>query len=787
MIGESSVQVPTNWKSNIDQVVAGYDTQPAKGLVHGFQKDAIQNGWGAKKYKTGKDWGIRFQLTQTIQGTFLTVEDFGTVGMTGPNMSMDQINNLSGDLDPDYRLARFSAMNYSGGNEGPGLFGRGKLLFSAASKDYHFYFETLTENEGYRANYKKLNGNMLNIGKKAFEGSEAREFIHQNTGLEPINKVGSRIIVVNPKDEIVDAINNGDFLRFIEETWWRIILKYDANITVEYKGEVKKAQVPPIYLDAIKEKKGWKAWTKTNFTVTGYHQVKRIQLFVSEHEIDEDLLGVFFYRKDMKIGEIDLEIPNKIQKKYFGFIEVDNNWENELTDNENLEHYGVKNKSKKCYQKLKITVNNEHKLFMEDLGLIKKKESEDQRLRQELSEISQGLDSFFNSMNIGNLGNSGLKKEPIEVSWAGLIFPSSSRNNIVYTGDYIKNIKFKIKNNTGSTKNIEYKLFVSYHNQEVLSIAKGARSIQGSSEETFGPFNDLLIDVPLVRFEKNIIILEVTYRNKKIVKQIPLYYDTTSVTTPRHNFVLKNLNITYPQPESKRVNTNDKLTNIVYTIENNTSEKAYIAFHLSTHNVEQSNELLQSIIITKDIVLDPFNKIEINCPDIYFDKERYESKMGNGKIEIRARISAAQDFLDYEMADELTKGSKITVYLNQDPDGIGSGTFSDFRSRIEEIGKKSDVDSENENLIFELYIKHPSYERVVDDEENRKEYLAEEMLKQMVRAQIEGGNYSILNLGEEQEKSQEEFEALSSVELMQKTLFVIDKLNFNRLKNKGVL
>jgi C1A family cysteine protease len=156
--------------------------------------------------------------------------------------------------------------------------------------------------------------------------------------------------------------------------------------------------------------------------------------------------------------------------------------------------------------------------------------------------------------------------------------------------------------------------------------------------------------------------------------------------------------------------------------------------------------------------------------------------MGKGKIEIRARISAAQDFLHYEMADELSKGSKITVYFNQDPDGIGS-TFSDFQSLTDENGKRSDIDNDADgNLIFNLYIKHPSYERVVDDEENRKEYLAEEMLKQMVRAHIAEGNYSILNFDEEHELSEEEFEALSGAELMQKIYFTIDKLQFNRLK-----
>ncbi|MCA1060291.1 hypothetical protein LCL96_15235 [Rossellomorea aquimaris] len=779
MIEDSAIQVPTNWRSNIDQVVAGYETEPAKGLVHGLQKDGLQNMWGAKNNRKGTNWGAKFQLIENDMGTFLAMEDWGTTGMTGPNIPMDQINRMSGDLHPDYKLARFSAMNYSGGNEGAGLFGRGKLLFSAASKDYNFFFETLTEEEGYRANYKMLEGNILNVGKVAYEGERAHSFIRDNTGIDPINRVGSRIIIANPKDEIVTAIKNGDFKKDIEETWWRIILKYNATILIEYNGMTEKAEVPSEYKDALEEKNGWKAWKKSSFMVPGYYEVKRIQLFVSESEISEELRGVSFYRRDMKIGKIDLDIPAKIQKKYFGFIEVDRDWEKELAENENLEHYGVKNKSKKCFQKIKFEVSNEHKAFMEELGLFKKQRSEDERLRQELTEISQGLDSFLNTMNIDAVGNRGTKKNKIELSWAGMDFPSNRDNKQLFTGDQIKNIKFKIKNNLGSTKKVQYKLNVLCQNREVKNIATSIKDIQGSTEETFGPF-DLLIDAPLVKFEKNILNLEVVCAGKQINKQIPLYYDLTPVTVSGHPFLVQNSSISFPHQESKRVNTNESLKDIKYTIENNTTDKAFIAFHLTTHNAEQSNELIESVYLNRDIVLNAFEKIEIKCPDILFLQDIYESKLDKGKVELRARISAAQDFSAYETAQELSKGSKISFYFNQDPEGSGS-TFSDFRSFADENGKRSDVNNLDGNWVFDLYIKHPAYERVMEDEENRKEYLAEEMLKQMVRAHIQEGNYSILNVdGNEQEDK--DFEELPPAELMQKIYFALDNLQFKRLK-----
>lgn len=777
----SSVQVPINWKSNIEQVVAGYETEPAKGLIHGFQKDSIQNSWGARATKKGKGWGTRFQLIENKLGTFLTIEDWGTTGMTGPNMSMSQINQLKGDLPADYKLARFSAMNYSGNNDGPGLFGRGKMLFSAVSKDYYFFFETLTKEEGYRANYKRLEGNNLKVGEIALEGDEARQLIIQNTGINPIERVGSRIIIVNPIRDLVKSIKDGSFLKAIEETWWRIIEKYDASIYVEFDGISQKAKTPSLYKEALAEKNGWKAWKKKGYQVPDYYKIKRIELFVSKSEIDPELAGVYFYRKDMKIGSIDLEVPKKIRNKYFGFVEVDQDWEEELAANESLEHYGVKSKARKCYQKLKNEVANQHKLFMEELGFFKKEQSDNEILRRELEEISQSWDNLFSTMNIGNIGNRGPKKEKIIVSWSGLQFPTSRKGKL-YTGDKIDNINFKIKNNTGTKIKIKYKLNVLHGNNVVKVIDTGDFELAGSTEEMIGPF-DLLIGPPLVKFEKNILNLEISYFNKTITKQIPLYYDTEPVQTPQHNFYVRNISMDFPQQESKRVNSNETIKSIKYEIENNTSETAFIAFHLSTHNAERSNELIETILLKKDFVLGPYQIIEVDCPDIFFRSDIYESKLYRGKIEIRARISAAQDFGEYETADLLSKGSKITVFFNQDPDGVGS-TFSDFRTFTHDSTKRSDAYKEDGNWVFYFYEKHPSYQMIADDEHRRKSFLDEEILKQMIRVHIEEGNYSILNIDSDNQNDEKTIGELSPSELIQKTYNIIDLLNYKRLKGE---
>ena len=80
-------------------------------------------------------------------GSFIIVEDFGTVGLTGKNTPAEEINKMMAEgitLPPTERLSRFTSMFNSGGNiTGGGLFGAGKSVYSVASEDYTYYFDSL--------------------------------------------------------------------------------------------------------------------------------------------------------------------------------------------------------------------------------------------------------------------------------------------------------------------------------------------------------------------------------------------------------------------------------------------------------------------------------------------------------------------------------------------------------------------------------------------------------------------------------------------------------------------
>lgn len=147
--------IPQNYKNNVDWILGAY-TDAGVDFPNGFQKDAIQNAVGARKTDKWKNWSCDISIVNNSKGLFLVVEDCGTVGLVGDNIKGSDVNemmNKGEKLPSTERLARFSSMFNSGGNTtGGGLFGAGKSVYSVASKDYKYYFDSLREDGKYVAN-----------------------------------------------------------------------------------------------------------------------------------------------------------------------------------------------------------------------------------------------------------------------------------------------------------------------------------------------------------------------------------------------------------------------------------------------------------------------------------------------------------------------------------------------------------------------------------------------------------------------------------------------------------
>ena len=170
----------------IEQIITEYEGDPAKGIAHGVQKDAIQNGLGAAREKDiikafKQNWLFNFQLIDIGKKPALVFWDEGTFGLTGDIIDNDEIAkraeaDLLGGKHADQRLSRFLSRFISGGNTGPGTFGRGKLIFQAASNINHIAIDSLRSNDNeYIFLERKIKGKQLQQYKIPLCGSEAKK------------------------------------------------------------------------------------------------------------------------------------------------------------------------------------------------------------------------------------------------------------------------------------------------------------------------------------------------------------------------------------------------------------------------------------------------------------------------------------------------------------------------------------------------------------------------------------------------------------------------------------
>ena len=243
------VQMPQDDMAQIDQVGREYSSDPAKGLAHGVQKDAIQNGFGARaevrEVEACRTWSMTFELKQIAGRDALVFWDEGTLGLTGDILDPDEIRQrfAAGTLDANQRLGRFLARFVSGGNVGAGSFGRGKLVFHAASTTTNILVDSLRATDNaYVALDRKVEGGTLLQPRLPFIDDEAKAFIAERAQgvLAPLTKPGTRIAILDVRPEIVEAfqqsfsetpsVYSASFAHMIEETWWEIIHRFDADI-----------------------------------------------------------------------------------------------------------------------------------------------------------------------------------------------------------------------------------------------------------------------------------------------------------------------------------------------------------------------------------------------------------------------------------------------------------------------------------------------------------------------------------------------------------------------------
>lgn len=758
--------IPQNYRNNVDWILGAY-TDAGVTFPNGFQKDAIQNAVGARPTKNWKNWRCDISLIENGRGRYVVVEDSGTVGLTGNNTPAEQINELMAEgkvLPPEERLSRFTSMFNSGGNTtGGGLFGAGKSVYSVASKTYTYYYDSLREDEVYVSNVNK--GGQVN--SIAYEGEEAKKYIKENTGLNEKKTVGTRIIIEDPKDELVESITSGEIVPLIQESWWLIIerLPEGSAITVN--------NVPITVPDDIKKTRRAYELQKPESYSQGY-KVKHFGLYVFENG-GNIWSGLSYYRKGMKIGEIDIkDIPKDVEGKFWGYVEVDELWEDELSDIEDKVHFGVSRGKKKTitYQNLKNYCNNKFHENMIKWGFKKDNKTEDKKLNDELQSIAEELQDLFDNLEFENLGT-GPQKPDFDVRWQDIRYPVAKTEKVT-SGDEIA-FSVRIKNSYTTDKKFDYKiLVVDPENRSVLhQIDAGEITVKANTVHRMDKIHTVTKKNSKQYAENRIVLsVKVIGSGKEKTKVLPYFFDIDKPDASRETVGLTLHECLFPVQGSRRVNFGEAVRKVCWKIENKRNHTLNYRLNVSIHNASDKTCPKIVDVLSLTGIIPPFeDQITPYLDEIVFDKDTYEPYLAEGTLELRARLIANEDDPIYEKGDKITS-YHFKIFLNMDEKNGKRESFRIELSKSKNNFERSSRTPGNDRKIT-INIEHPAYNRVADYPDFRHDYLREQMLKQYVLLYLDEGKYDIFGDG---------FIGLEPQEAADKVLQKVESVYYESLK-----
>lgn len=359
-----------DWQNLLEQIIGGY--LEFGGIAHGLQKDGIQNSWDARRYKKGPRWFFAFELIDGEKNTFLTMTDRGTTGLTGRVLTEDEMQS---DLSEKERWARFESLAFLKEPTGAtlGARGRGKFIFVGSSKQHTILYDSLREDGTYRFGLRFVKKTSSRVA--AFDGRNGKRKLAEMTRgkIKPLTEAGTRVIIVDPIDEVVGSLQDGSFRRFIGETWWEIIQKYGAKIAVRLKGQEQMAKPPLEFEFPEVDSRIYRVWIKENKKITASGQefkIKKLHIISSRKKpVPEDIRGISIQRGGMKICSVEPRyLPEEIAETIYGYITLDENTERHLREDEGVEHYSF-NFRKSLPGAIKRFIEEELNLFArEKLG-----------------------------------------------------------------------------------------------------------------------------------------------------------------------------------------------------------------------------------------------------------------------------------------------------------------------------------------------------------------------------------------------------------------------------------
>jgi hypothetical protein len=496
-----------NWPEDVRAIVDGYRAHTT--ISHAVQKDAIQNAWSARKNKKkGKDWNFTFELIEARDRKFLLMTDCGTTGLTGRVLTPEEYEK---DLAGEERWGRFEGVAFTQprAERTLGSRGRGKFIFVGASKENTVLYDTLRDDGTYRFGFRTVERTESPIA--ACDGEEGKQKLKDITDnlIQPLSSVGTRVIIVSPIDELVEDIKKGCFLRYIGETWWEIILKYDAAIKVRVDTREEIARIPREFDLKEEDSKNFKVWQKSNLRIpAGFESIRIKNLHIVHNNystLPEDIRGVAIQRDGMKICTIEARyIGREFAERLYGYINFDADTEEALLEDEGIEHYSYDFRRALPGAIKRLVEDEMMKFAQEKLGYgVDARAVRRQQQRNAERRALTAANAFARALGIG--AGPGvpppppppppprvLKKTRIQMEDLSLPRPTDLRVNY---GEVVGNIKVRVVNDDNRDIDMRLKLFLRYYDKILkVFVEEDVRVTAHSISESFGPFEERMTE-----------------------------------------------------------------------------------------------------------------------------------------------------------------------------------------------------------------------------------------------------------------------------------------------------
>jgi len=490
-----------NWPEDVKAIADGYREHTT--IPHAVQKDAIQNGWSARKNKRGKGWGFTFELIEGDARRFLLMTDDGTTGLTGRVLTPEEYEH---DLPDEERWGRFEAVAFTQprAERTLGSRGRGKFIFVGASKEYTILYDTFRDDGIYRFGFRTVTRTESPV--HARDEDAGKETLSKITGglIAPISSVGTRVIIVNPVNELVEDIKDGKFLRYIGETWWEIILKYNANIKLRAFGQEQTASIPTEFSLPEDDSKRFKVWVRENQRIRtglGEFRIKKLHIvYNNSGPVPEDIRGVAIQRDGMKICSIGPQyLGREIAERLYGYITFDSDTEEALLVDEGIDHYAYDFR-RALPGAVKRFVEDEMTRFaQEKLGFgFDAREVRRQQQRNAERRALVAINRFAKEVGIGigpgrrgGGGRGGVRTpKEIYIEADDMNFPRLGDLRVNYR-ETISNIKARVVNNSAIEAIVRFKLFVRFYDRPIKTYAEQDITIPPwHSSNYIGPYQE---------------------------------------------------------------------------------------------------------------------------------------------------------------------------------------------------------------------------------------------------------------------------------------------------------